>query len=305
MKFVSFSSRATAVAGAFALAACSCGCGGSTSAQTQAFASVANPATETRTTPTQSTEEPVLLAGVAETSTTEGAPPTKAAGDWGNLSGQFILDGDIPAADEVENIKEPICSAKVLTDELVVNKDNKGIVNVFVYIPALKKPKVHPDLAKSTEKGVVLDQKDCRFMPHGQVMRTDQILMVKSMDNCLHSTRPSPIKNNPVNFTVPANSREGLPWKVTVAENLPTQIKCDIHPWMSSYCLVLDHPYGVVTDKDGKFKIEKLPAGELEFRYWHERPGYVEKSVKITIEAGKTKDLGTIKVPVAKFAKAS
>ncbi len=301
MKFVSFSSQATAIAGAAALAVCSFGCGSGTSTSTSAVI----PAVEALAVAAQPAKEPVLLASVAETSTTEGAPPTKAAGDWGNLSGQFILDGDIPAADEVENVKEPICSKKVPTDELVVNKDNKGIVNVFVYIPALKKPKVHPDLAKSTEKEVVLDQKDCRFMPHGQVMRTDQILMVKSMDNCNHNTRPNPIKNNPVNFTVPPVSREGLPWKVTVAENLPTQIKCDIHPWMSSYCLVLDHPYGVATDKDGKFKIEKLPAGELEFRYWHERPGYVEKSVKITIEAGKTKDLGTIKVPIAKFAKQS
>lgn len=301
MKFVSFSSQATAIAGAAALAVYSFGYGSGTSTSTSA----AIPAVETLAAAAQPAEEPQLLASVAETSTTEGAPPTKAAGDWGNLSGQFILDGDIPAADEVENIKEPICSKKIPTDELVINKDNKGIVNIFVYIPALKKPKVHPDLAKSTEKEVVLDQKDCRFMPHGQVMRTDQILMVKSMDNCNHNTRPNPIKNNPVNFTVPPVSREGLPWKVTVAENLPTQIKCDIHPWMSSYCLVLDHPYGVVTDRDGKFKIEKLPAGELEFRYWHERPGYVEKSVKITIEAGKTKDIGTIKVPVAKFAKQS
>lgn len=222
---------------------------------------------------------------------------------WGNLSGKFVLDGDVPAPDEIVNMKEPICTAKVLTDELVVNKENKGIANLFVFIPAAKKPAVHPSLAKSKDKEAVLDQKNCQFLPHAQVMRTDQILMVKSMDNCNHNTRPNPIKNNPVNFTVPPNSREGLPWKVNVAENLPTQIKCDIHPWMSAYCLVLDHPYGVATDKDGKFKIENLPAGELEFRYWHERAGYVEKSVKITIEDGKTKDLGTIKVPAAKLAK--
>ena len=223
---------------------------------------------------------------------------------WGSLSGQFILDGDVPAIDEVENTKEPVvCSAKVPTDQLIVNKDNKGIANIFVFIPAIKKPTVHPSLEKSKEKEVILDQKNCQFVPHAQVMRTDQVLMVKSMDNCLHNTRPSPFKNNPENFTVPPNERKGLPWKVKVAESLPTLVKCDIHGWMSSYVLVLDHPYAAVTDKDGKFKIDYLPTGELEFRYWHERPGYVEKSVKITIDADMTKDLGTIKVPVAKFAK--
>lgn len=85
---------------------------------------------------------------------------------------------------------------------------------------------------------------------------------------------------------------------------------------MTAYVLVLDHPYAAVTDKDGKFKIENLPAGELEFRYWHERVGYVtkiekivdgkpkiENTVKLAIAAGKTTDVGTIKIPVARFAK--
>jgi hypothetical protein len=222
---------------------------------------------------------------------------------WGSLSGQFILEGDVPPVDEADNMKEPVCSKKVPTDELVINKDNKGIANIFVYIPALKKPPIHPSLEKSKDKEIVLDQKDCRFLPHAQVMRTDQILLVKSMDNCGHNTHPLPIRNAGDNFTVPANERKGLPWKVKVPETNPTLVKCDIHPWMSNYILILDHPYAAVTDKDGKFKIENLPAGELEFRYWHERPGYVEKTVKITIDADKTKDLGTIKVPVAKFAK--
>lgn len=231
------------------------------------------------------------------------ASPAQA--QWGDLTGQFIFDGAVPAPDEADNTKEPTCAKKVPTDELIVNKDNKGIANIFVFIPAKEKPKVHPDLAKSKEKDVVLDQKNCQFLPHAQVIRTDQTLQVKSMDNFLHNTRPNPLKNDPVNFAVPANAREGLSWKVKVAETNPTQIKCDIHAWMSAYVLVLDHPYAVVSDKDGKFKIEKLPVGELEFRYWHERPGYVEKAVKIKIESGKTKDLGQIKVPAAKFAKQS
>lgn len=236
---------------------------------------------------------------------------------WGSLSGQFILDGDVPPVDEVENTKEKeVCSAKVPTDEMVINKENKGIANVFVFIPAVKKPTVPPELAKSKDKEVVLDQKNCQFLPHAQVMRTDQILLVKSMDNCNHNTRPNPLKNNPENFTVPANERKGLPWKVNRAETNPTQVKCDIHPWMSAYVLVLDHPYAAVSDKYGKFTIENLPPGELEFRYWHERVGYViqvekvvdgmkkiENTVKLNIAAGKTTDVGTIKIPVARFAK--
>ena len=228
-----------------------------------------------------------------------------AQAQWGDLTGQFIFDGDVPAPDEADSTKEPTCGKTALTDELVVNKDNKGIANIFVFIPAKEKPKVHPSLAASKDKDVVLDQKDCRFLPHAQVMRTDQILQVKSMDDFLHNTRPNPLKNDGANFAVAAKAREGYTWKAKAAELNPTQIKCDIHTWMSTYVLVLDHPYAVVTDKDGKFKIEKLPVGELEFRYWHERPGYVEKAVKIKIENGKSKDLGVIKVKADKFAKSN
>lgn len=234
----------------------------------------------------------------------------------GTLTGQFVLDGDVPAAEDVENVKEPICAKKVPTDELVVNPENKGIANVFVFIPYLKKPTVPAELAKSKDKEVVLDQKNCQFLPHAQVMRTDQVLLVKSMDNCGHNTHPHPIRNNQDNFIVPANERTGLPWKVKVAENNPTQVKCDIHPWMTAYVLILDHPYAAVSDKDGKFTIENLPTGDLEFRYWQERVGYIiqvekivdgkpkmENTVKLSIAAGKTTDVGVFKIPVARFAK--
>ncbi len=243
------------------------------------------------------------------------ASPARAQ-TGGRLTGQFVLDGDVPTAEEIENVKEQICAKLVPTDELVVNKENKGIANVFVFIPAAKKPPVPAELAKSKDKEVVLDQKGCRFLPHAQVMRTDQVLLVKSMDNCGHNTHPYPIKNNPENFTVPANERAGIPWKVKIPENNPTQVKCDIHPWMTTYVLVLDHPYAAVSDKDGKFTIENLPAGDFEFRYWHERVGYViqvekivdgkpkmENTVKLSIAAGKTTDVGVFKIPVARFAK--
>ena len=58
---------------------------------------------------------------------TSGLPLTSTAqAQWGDLTGQFIFDGDVPAPDEVDSTKEPLCAPKALTDELVINKDNKG-----------------------------------------------------------------------------------------------------------------------------------------------------------------------------------
>ncbi len=224
------------------------------------------------------------------------------AQEFGDLSGQFVLDGEIPAVEKLDSTKEAICAPTIDSDELRVNKDNKGIANIFVYIPADKKPAMNPALKVPKTKEVVLNQEKCAFMPHAMFMRTDQLLLVKSKDSCNHNTRTSPINNTPINNLIAGVNDAGLPVKMPLAERYPTQIKCDIHGWMSAYCLVLNHPYVAVTDADGKFEIAGVPAGENEFRFWHERCGNIEKGIKITIKAG-TNKIETYKVPADKLKK--
>jgi hypothetical protein len=60
---------------------------------------------------------------------------------------------------------------------------------------------------------------------------------------------------------------------------------------MKAYHFPIDHPYVAVTDKDGHFKIEGLPAGKHLFNVWHESaPGgaqLLERKLQITIEVDK------------------
>jgi hypothetical protein len=67
---------------------------------------------------------------------------------------------------------------------------------------------------------------------------------------------------------------------------------------MTGWWVVVDHPYAAVTDKDGNFSIKGLPEGEHEFRVWQEKVGYLEKSLKVKVVAGKETEVPTIKVPV-------
>jgi hypothetical protein len=39
---------------------------------------------------------------------------------------------------------------------------------------------------------------------------------------------------------------------------------------MSAWQLPLDHPYGAVTNENGEFSIQNLPAGKHKFTIWHE-----------------------------------
>jgi hypothetical protein len=250
----------------------------------------------------------IVIAGgliVRETSADE--KNTRADGEYGSVTGQFVLEGEIPRLMPLVekgnmNINDPaVCSAAdVPDDSLVVDRATKGIANVFVYLP--KAEQVHPRLKESAKKEVDFDQEGCRFIPHALVVRTDQVVRVKSNDNCTHNTKTNPRSNQPVNFILAANDRTGVEVKNRLAEKLPIEVQCNVHNWMNARWLILDHPYGAVSDNEGKFTIADLPAGEHEFVVWQERVGYVERKYKVKVIAGKTTDLGKIKVPAERFA---
>ena len=48
-------------------------------------------------------------------------------------------------------------------------------------------------------------------------------------------------------------------------------LRCNAgHVWMNAEMMVVPHPYFVVTDEDGSFKLTDVPAGEYEIEAWHE-----------------------------------
>src|SRR5262245_4166008 len=158
------------------------------------------------------------------------------AGEYGTITGQFLLEGTIPQLNAVVTagdmkVNDPaICSAAdVPDDSLVVDPAMKGIANVFVYLP--KAEKVHPKLVASKVKEVNFDQKACRFVPHALLVRTDQAVRVKSSDNCVHNTKTNPLKNQPVNFALQANDRTGQEVRNKVPERLPIEVQCNVHNW--------------------------------------------------------------------------
>jgi hypothetical protein len=235
------------------------------------------------------------------------ATDEKAADEaYGTIVGQLVLEGEIPQLKPLVvagalGVNDPaICAAADIPDDsLVIDRESKGIANVFVYLP--KADKVHPKLKESEKKEVDFDQKGCRFIPHALFVRTDQVVLVKSSDNCAHNTRTVPLKNQPLNTSLAANDRTGVPFKNRIPERLPVKVECNIHGWMNARWLILDHPYGTISDGQGKFKIADLPEGEHELVVWQERVGYIERKYKVSVVAGKMTDLGTIKVPAAKF----
>lgn len=218
---------------------------------------------------------------------------SEAQAQWGTLSGQIVLDGDVPklkpvvAKGDASAKDAAVCAAEDLPDEkLVVDAESKGIANVVVYL-AKKPSKIHPDLVKSKEAEIKFDQKGCRFLPHVMVVRTDQKVRVLSDDAVAHNTHTNPLKNKVDNFIVSPNDRTGVLMNpLAMAERVPVKVICDIHPHMMAYWAVVDHPYAAVTDAKGNFEIADLPVGTHEFIVWQESAGYLDKKYTVEVKAG-------------------
>ena len=246
------------------------------------------------------------MATVAGRGTRAKAEEDADAGEYGSITGQFVVEGEIPerkvvvARGDAQVKDAAICAADdILSETVVVDPKTKGIANVFVYLP--KAEMVYPKLKQSEKKEVVFDQEGCRFVPHALFVRTDQTVVVKSNDNCAHNTRTVSIRNQPVNFALAPGDRKGQEVKCKAAEKQPITVECNIHNWMNARWLILDHPYAAISDKGGQFTIADLPAGEHELAIWHEGQGYIQRKFKVQVAAGKTTELGTIKVPAEKL----
>ena len=220
----------------------------------------------------------------------------------GSFVGTIVLDGDAPTLPPLtkagdENLKDKeVCGAADVPDESLIVGDNKGIANVFVYLR--KAPKGFE--GEVPADAVVLDQKGCAFTPHVALIQAGQKVLVKSSDAIQHNVHTFPARNQGTNLLINPNDQVGVELTYAKAETDPLQVKCYIHGWMISYHLVLDHPFMALTYANGNFKIDGLPAGEYEFRVWHEKGGLLDKAYKTTI-TGEDEHV-ELKYAVDKFA---
>lgn len=233
------------------------------------------------------------------------ASPLFAQG-YGDVKGRIVFDGRFkepdPRVEKGAAKKDAnICAvnADIADPSLVVDKDG-GIANVFIYLP--KAPAdIHPMLAPVPKQPVLQDQKDCVFTPHALFVRAGQGVNVTSQDGCAHNTHTNPIINKAVNFLLPPKPATPTLVETPKAEFLPIKVNCDIHPWMDTYWLILDHPYATVSKEDGTFEIKGLPAGKHDIRIWHERAGYLEKALEVEVKANGTTDLEDLEFKAREF----
>lgn len=230
------------------------------------------------------------------------------AAEWGALKGRFVVDGKPADPPSLVVDKDQFCIDQMPKNGAIILGADNALANVVVYLrlPRRGKVDIHPDYEAALKEPAVLDNKGCEFLPRVTLVRVGQKLIVKNSDPTGHNTNLRLFSFNPV---VPANSQ--LEIKATKEGRLPEPVQCNIHPFMIGHILSQSHPYMAVSGEDGTFEIKNLPAGKHEIQLWHEAPGYLKDvatkggkadrsgRINVTIAAGKSLDLGDIKVPAS------
>lgn len=233
---------------------------------------------------------------------------------WGTLKGRIVYSEDAPAAEKIDVERDAeVCGIVGLVEEsLVVHKVNRGIRNVAIWLETRDEIPVHPDLEKPPTEAPFIDNRDCRFEPRMLAVRTGQIFELKNSDPVAHNAAVYARRNTPFSEIIPMN--QPLQKKFDKFETLPVRVDCSIHAWMKAWLIVADHPYVAVTGEDGRFEIRNVPVGEWKFRFWQERPGYLQTLITegkpaplekgnwlLSITADKTLDLGELIAPAEQF----
>ena len=179
----------------------------------------------------------------------------------GTVQGRVLFEGTAPAAEKVDVKSDmPTCGTVKEVSKIVLGQD-QGVANAVVKIVGAP-----GTAAPGTGK---LDQIKCEFVPHVQALLMGSTLKITSSDPVLHNSHAFfEDGTTAFNIAVPIMGME-ISKKLDKAGLL--KFRCDAgHTWMSAYVAVLSEPFFAVTDADGNFTIEGVPAGNYELEVWHE-----------------------------------
>lgn len=126
-----------------------------------------------------------------------------------------------------------------------------------------------------------LRQRDERFSPHVLPILAGTTVEFPNDDAVFHNVFSL---SSARTFDLGRYAR-GSSRSVTFPNEGVVQVFCHIHADMSAFVLVLDNPFFVIPDADGRFVIEGVPPGAYQLVAWHER--IKPMSMPVRVDAGR------------------
>ena len=200
----------------------------------------------------------------------------------GSVTGAVCFDGDVPLQSFADN------SGKQ-RELFTVHHKSRGLQDAIVYLVGK-----FPSLSQSGEtqplEPVFINQQDETFTPHVVALRDGQAIKFKNSDGGNHNVRSATLDpRNEFNVFTGA----GTSYQHTLyadPKQRPIRIGCDLHRWMSDWIYVFDHPYFAVTDEQGKFEIQNIPAGTYKLVVRQPDGGLLHEQ-EVTVAVDKPADI--------------
>ncbi|MGQ0732540.1 MAG: hypothetical protein ACT4QD_02665 [Acidobacteriota bacterium] len=150
---------------------------------------------------------------------------------------------------------------------------------VYLDVPASPLPLKRP------EGRVALDQRNETFVPHLLAITAGTVVDFPNSDKTFHNVFSlSKAKRFDLGRYAAGQSK-------SVRFDRPGVVRvfCDIHSHMNAFVLVFAHPHFTVTDVEGGFRLDNIPAGTHTIVAWYE--GDVRDSRAITVPPGGSVDV--------------
>ena len=220
----------------------------------------------------------VLLAGVGLVIEAQRAGQPQAAP--GTVMGRVVFEGTPVKPKPLRMESDPLCMpVKGAQSETLVVDPTGGVRYSFVYVKEGLGNKTFP----TPTTPVSLDQKGCLYIPHVFGVQVGQPVSITNSDPAIHNVHTQPKVNTSFNLIQPARVRSAT--RTFAKPEIMVPIRCDVHPWMTSWAGVVNHPFYAVTQPDGRFEIKGLPPGAYTLEAWHEELGTATQ--KVTVDAKK------------------
>jgi plastocyanin len=210
-----------------------------------------------------------------------------AASSTGTIQGHVRLSGPAPGNPIIRMGMDPMC-AKLNAgparpvQQIVLRGADGALANAFVTLKGTF-ANVPPPSAP-----VVIRQVKCVDEPRVVGAMVGQTLRIVNSDTLAHETHAANSTTNTFKVTQP-HSDMVFDYTLKGPEEM-LRLACDVHRWMTAWVGVEPHPYFNVTNEAGSFTIANVPPGRHQIRAWHERYGWLTKTVDVKAGATATID---------------